>query len=60
MPLALELIAKQSEGPRALGTDPETGLPVVVLTGRFGPYVQLGEHEEGTKKKPKRERRKLK
>jgi DNA topoisomerase-1 len=25
-----------------------------VLTGRFGPYVQLGEQEEGTKKKPKR------
>ena len=24
------------------------------LTGRFGPYVQLGEQEEGTKKKPKR------
>jgi DNA topoisomerase I len=25
-----------------------------VLTGRFGPYVQLGEQQEGTKKKPKR------
>ena len=25
-----------------------------VLTGRFGPYVQLGEQHEGTKKKPKR------
>ncbi len=25
-----------------------------VLTGRFGPYVQLGEQKEGTKKKPKR------
>jgi DNA topoisomerase-1 len=48
------LIAKQSEGPRSLGTDPETGLPVFVLTGRFGPYVQLGEQQEGTKKKPKR------
>ena len=32
-----------------LGTDPETGLPVLLRTGRFGPYVQLGE--EG---KPKR------
>jgi DNA topoisomerase I len=27
---------------------------VYVLTGRFGPYVQLGEQLEGTKKKPKR------
>jgi len=52
--MALDLIAKQSEGPRALGADPTTELPVFVLTGRFGPYVQLGEQEEGTKKKPKR------
>ena len=52
--LALELIAKQAAGPKSLGTDPETDLPVYVLTGRFGPYVQLGEQEEGTKKKPKR------
>ena len=52
--LALELIAKQAAGPVALGTDPESGLPVYALTGRFGPYVQLGEQEEGTKRKPKR------
>jgi DNA topoisomerase-1 len=52
--LALELIAKQAEGPKSLGADPATGLPVFVMTGRFGPYVQLGEQEEGTKKKPKR------
>ncbi|HEV7525831.1 MAG TPA: type I DNA topoisomerase [Acidimicrobiia bacterium] len=52
--IALDLIAKQSEGPRNLGADPETELPVFVLTGRFGPYVQLGEQEEGKKKKPKR------
>ena len=29
-----------------LGTDPETGLPVERKTGRFGPYVQLGEGKE--------------
>ncbi len=52
--LALDLIEQQAEGPKALGDDPETGLPVYVLTGRFGPYVQLGEQEAGTKKKPKR------
>jgi DNA topoisomerase-1 len=48
------LIEKQAAGPTALGTDPETDLPVYALTGRFGPYVQLGEQEQGTKKKPKR------
>jgi DNA topoisomerase-1 len=52
--IALDLIAKQAQGPRSLGTDPESGLPVFVLTGRFGPYVQLGEQEDGKKRKPKR------
>ncbi len=32
-----------------LGEDPESGLPVLLKSGRFGPYVQLGEDE-----KPKR------
>ena len=32
---------------KLLGTDPETGLPVTLRTGRFGPYVQLGEADEG-------------
>jgi DNA topoisomerase-1 len=37
---------------KLLGHDPETGLAVTLRTGRFGPYVQLGE---GTKDdKPKR------
>ncbi|PIR40107.1 MAG: DNA topoisomerase I [Candidatus Zambryskibacteria bacterium CG10_big_fil_rev_8_21_14_0_10_34_34] len=29
----------------ALGTDPETKLPVFVMDGRFGPYIQLGAVE---------------
>ena len=32
---------------RVLGDDPETGLPVQVRAGRFGPYVQLGELVDG-------------
>lgn len=50
---ALEYIAKQAEGPKALGVDPVTGEKVYLLEGRFGPYVQLGEKpkiEAGTKK----------
>jgi DNA topoisomerase-1 len=37
---------------KVLGTDPETGLEVTLRTGRFGPYVQLGE--ANGKEKPKR------
>ncbi len=33
-------------GPKVLGTDPETGLEVTLRTGRFGPYVQLGEDKK--------------
>ncbi|MCW5697803.1 MAG: type I DNA topoisomerase [Bauldia sp.] len=41
-----------AEGTRLLGNDPDTGLPVTVRVGRFGPYVQLGEAEGD--EKPKR------
>jgi DNA topoisomerase I len=37
---------------KVLGTDPETGLDVTLRSGRFGPYVQLGEQNGG--EKPKR------
>ena len=39
---ARELLAAKQEGPRDLGRDPDTGLDVLLQTGRFGPYVQLG------------------
>ena len=35
---------------KPIGTDKETGLPIFVMDGRFGPYVQLGEK---TKENPK-------
>ena len=43
---AEELLAAPSTD-RVLGTDPETGLPVQVKAGRFGPYVQVGEVVDG-------------
>ncbi len=36
---AKELLANPAGAERPLGTDPETGLPVVVRNGRYGPYV---------------------
>ena len=48
MPLALDLLSKPS-GDLPIGTDPETGLPVIGKAGRFGPYVQLGDTNPPTR-----------
>ena len=42
-------------GPKELGSDPATQLPVSMRKGPFGIYVQLGESEKGSKEKPKRQ-----
>ena len=53
-PEKVEFLLKQkTEGPEKLGLHPETGEPIYVLIGSYGPYVQLGEVSE-TNKKPKR------
>jgi DNA topoisomerase-1 len=49
---ALELLAAP-KGDKPLGFDPESGLEVLARPGRYGPYVQLGPIEEGSKTKPK-------
>ena len=46
---AEEILAAPSND-RVLGTDPESGLDVMVKAGRFGPYVQVGEVVEGGEK----------
>jgi DNA topoisomerase I len=43
--------ASTPEG-KLLGQDPDTGLPVTLRSGRFGPYVQLGDADG--EEKPKR------
>ncbi|MFT4978825.1 MAG: DNA topoisomerase-1, partial [Myxococcota bacterium] len=43
---AIQLLLERREGPKVLGTDPETGKNVYMMKGRFGPYIQLGEVEE--------------
>jgi DNA topoisomerase-1 len=41
--LADQLIARQQQGSEALGMHPEEGLPIYVRSGRFGPFIQLGD-----------------
>ncbi len=41
---ALELLAAPTE--RVLGTDPASGLDIIVRPGRFGPYISVGRPDE--------------
>ncbi|TQS43895.1 type I DNA topoisomerase [Cryptosporangium phraense] len=43
-PEKAEELLSAPQGGRELGTSPVTGEPVVAKAGRFGPYVQSGEH----------------
>lgn len=47
-----------NEPAKSIGSHPDSGLPIYVLSGRFGPYVQLGdmpEKKKGVKQvKPRR------
>ncbi|MDR2806333.1 MAG: DNA topoisomerase I, partial [Dysgonamonadaceae bacterium] len=51
-PVVLEVSASKTEhkvGERVLGTDPQTGKPVSVKIGRFGPFVQIGSADDEEK-----------
>jgi len=50
--MARDLLRQRADGPPTLGTDPATGLPVYLMNGQYGPYVQLGD--AGEEEKPKR------
>jgi len=47
---ALALLTTKGAGPRIVGVDPTSGMTVYVMSGKFGPYVQLGETPEKVKK----------
>ncbi|NJM86988.1 MAG: type I DNA topoisomerase [Hydrococcus sp. RU_2_2] len=47
------LLRQKIEGPDKVGLHPETGEPIYIKVGSYGPYVQLGEESE-TNSKPKR------
>ncbi len=48
---ALELLAQAAQGDEPLGHCAETGKPVFLKVGRFGPYVQRGTPEDEEKPK---------
>jgi len=45
------LLTRQESGPQSLGIDPDSGLPIYALSGRFGPHLQVGDKAEGFKPK---------
>ncbi len=47
--VALEMLDKASAGQEPLGVCPQTSKPVYLKVGRFGPYVQLGDQNDGHK-----------
>ncbi|MEI7926062.1 MAG: type I DNA topoisomerase, partial [Chloroflexota bacterium] len=52
---AMRLLHEERLGDRVLGIDPQTNSPVYLKTGRYGPYVQLGEDPAPkSKDKPRR------
>ena len=48
---ALTMDGHEIKKDEPIGIDPETGLPVFVLIGKYGPYVQLGERQKKVKVK---------
>jgi DNA topoisomerase-1 len=54
---AVELLKAKAEGPREIGTDPDTGETVYLMSGRYGAYVQLGETPDRSDKRAPKPRR---
>lgn len=48
-----EILRQKREGPEILGHHPDTAEPIMVLSGQYGPYVQLGAVSDENPK-PKR------
>ena len=47
---AVNLLSQAAVADEPLGTSPETGQPIYLKVGRFGPYIQLGAADDEEKK----------
>ncbi len=46
-------VSDYTKGERVLGTDPESGKPVIARMARYGPVIQIGEQSEDSEEKPR-------
>ena len=53
---ALTMDGHEIKKEEPIGNDPETGLPIFMMIGKYGPYVQLGERVKGKAKKKNSEK----
>lgn len=54
--MAEKWIELKKQGPKSIGSHPEHGQPIYLLSGRFGPYLQVGEMSQDPEApKPKRQ-----
>ncbi len=49
----LEMLENALQGEEPLGMDPESGKPIYVKVGRFGPYIQCGDANDEDDEKPR-------
>lgn len=47
---AMELLEGAAKSEEPLGHEPETGKPIYIKNGRFGPYIQLGDNDDEEKR----------
>jgi len=50
LPAAMLMLENAAQGEQPMGHCPETGKPVYLKVGRFGPYIQLGDAEDKDKR----------